>query len=232
MMSFFHKNSSNKKHQNNNTDTSTTEMDTSQMQSSSSSIDTTLPYSSSHNTSSSLQPAASKPLVTAAKPKKGILKTMSKFTMGAHLPSHSTQQLKQTENVQQQQQTPMKPPAAQMMPMMGGEQNTIRFKHVPLYLSVVHQGCTNGGGGGSSNTSGFLADLEASLARTVEVAVNKLSLINLSPDERNDPYGPIYIEANELAQFLPGDQLIAVEDYSMLGNFWGSFLLKIEDILQ
>lgn len=204
-------------------------MDTSQMQSSSSSIDTTLQYSShTNNTSSSLQPV-SKPLVTAAKPKKGILKTMSKFTMGgAHLPSHSTQQLKQTENVQtvqqqQQQTTPMKPPAAQMMPMMGGEQNAIRFKHVPLYLSVVHQGCNNGG----SNNSGFLADLEASLARTVEVAVNKLSLINLSPDDRNDPYGPIYIEANELVQFLPGDQLIAVEDYSMLGNFGAVFFSRL-----
>lgn len=104
-------------------------------------------------------------------------------------------------------QTPTKPPQSTQTPSDHNIQ-TVKFKPLPIYLNPTVA---------SQNSD----QLEASLQRWVHVPVDKLDLINLSTDTTiaNNEFKPIFIDALNIDEFLPGDQLIAIEDFSMLGNF-------------
>lgn len=107
--------------------------------------------------------------------------------------------------------TPIKPPQSAQIP--SDQCQTVRFKSLPLQLLTP-----TSGGADSKNDY-----LEASIHRWIQVPLEKLDLINLSSsDERpenseNESGPPIFIEAPQLDEFLPGDQLIAIEDFSMIG---------------
>lgn len=105
-------------------------------------------------------------------------------------------------------QTPTKPPQSTQTASDHNIQ-TVRFKPLPIYLNPTVA---------AQNSD----QLEASLHRWVHVPVEKLDLINLSTDTTiaNNEFKPIFIDALNIDEFLPGDQLIAIEDFSMLGNIF------------
>lgn len=123
--------------------------------------------------------------------------------------SQSASTLPQTAaaSIQLPIQTPTKPPQSTQTPSDHNIQ-TVKFKPLPIYLNPTVA---------SQNSD----QLEASLQRWVHVPVDKLDLINLSTDTTiaNNEFKPIFIDALNIDEFLPGDQLIAIEDFSMLGNF-------------
>lgn len=108
-------------------------------------------------------------------------------------------------------QTPIKPP--QSAPLIPSDQcPTVRFKSLPLHLTPLQLQPTST----DASSPKSVDYLETSIQRWVQVDVDKLDLIHLSSDEKNP--GPIFIEAPNLDEFLPGDQLIAIEDFSMIGK--------------
>lgn len=213
--------------------------------------------SSSLDSSSQSHPPGLKHPVVPAKPKKGILKTMSKvillyisklelknkfsdtflkFTMGgssggSHLPNITVKPIEinsttaapaasvtsttgPSQNTVINQSvvasspglplTPIKPPQSAQIPY--DQCPTVQFKSVPVHLTP------------STSAYDPRTDfLETSIHRWVHVPFEWLDAINLSSDEKN-PGGPIFIEAPQLDEFLPGDQLIAIEEFSMIGK--------------
>lgn len=129
------------------------------------------------------------------------------FTMGtgsggsSHLPNMSVRSL--DTSISSSVSTPVKP--APPLPSAGGEQQTVKFKSLPVYLM------------GLSDVSP--SPLETALHRWVHVGVDKLDLINLSTlAGADDVRTPIFIDAPLIDDFLPGDQLVAIDDFTMLGT--------------
>lgn len=144
----------------------------------------------------------------------------SSATGSSHLPNIN---LKPIESVslpiqrpQLPPQTPAKPPQTQ--PFEQHMHTTVKYRSVPAYLTSNAATATPLLDGTRTVASD---QLDASLLRSVEIGVDKLDLINLStaaivgPEETS---APIFIDAPLVDEFFPGDQLISIEDYSMLGK--------------